>query len=70
LGDGTTTNRLTPTNVSGLGSGVQAITAGSNHTCAITATGAARCWGSNDFGKLGDGTTTNRLTPTNVTGLA
>ena len=46
LGDGTTTDRLAPTLVSGL-SGATAITAGASHTCALLATGAATCWGQN-----------------------
>ena len=70
LGDGTTTQRLTPTPVSGLSSGVAEITAGSTQTCAIITGGAVKCWGGNANGQLGDGTTTQRLTPTAVIGLA
>jgi alpha-tubulin suppressor-like RCC1 family protein len=69
LGDGTTTRRLTPVTVSGLGSGVQAISAGHRHTCALTNAGAVRCWGFNNFGQLGNGSTTNQLTPVTVSGL-
>jgi len=69
LGDGTTTIRLVPTPVSGLGSGVEAIATGSQHVCAVTTGGAALCWGWNAYGQLGDGTTTDRWTPTPVSGL-
>ncbi len=69
LGDGTTTNRSTPVPVTGLSSGVVSLAAGSGHTCAVTTGGAARCWGWNSYGQLGDGTTTNRSTPVPVTGL-
>ena len=69
LGDGTTTNQLTPTPVTGLSSGVTAITAGRYHTCALLATGALTCWGDNTYGHLGDGTTIHRKTPTAVSGL-
>lgn len=55
-------NVLTPTAVVGL-SGVESIRAGSNHTCALLASGAVRCWGINSNGQLGDGSTTARATP-------
>jgi alpha-tubulin suppressor-like RCC1 family protein len=69
LGDGTTTDHLTPMPVTGLSSGVTAIAAGNHHTCAVTSAGAVLCWGSNGHGNLGDGTTTMRLTPVAVSGL-
>jgi alpha-tubulin suppressor-like RCC1 family protein len=36
-------------------SGATAIAAGSGHTCALLASGAVSCWGSNSSGELGDG---------------
>jgi len=69
LGDGTSVQRLTPTVVSGLTSGVKSISSGLDHTCALMTNGDLKCWGNNAEGQIGDGTTVTRLTPTKVTGL-
>ncbi|MCT8972663.1 chromosome condensation regulator RCC1 [Microbaculum marinisediminis] len=69
VGNGTVVDVPVPVTVQGLSSGVATIAAGFGHTCAITETGAAKCWGSNGDGKLGDGTTTPRQTPVDVIGL-
>ncbi len=73
LGDGTTTRSSVPVRVVGLASGVTSISAsvlysGEAHTCAVVG-GAAKCWGFNRDGELGDGTTTSRSTPVQVVGL-
>jgi len=68
LGDGTTEPRLTPTPVSGLPGQPTAIVAGATHTCALLADGTAYCWGQNLYGQLGNGSTANAATPTQVVG--
>jgi alpha-tubulin suppressor-like RCC1 family protein len=39
---------------------------GDSHTCVLLGDGGAACWGYNGVGALGDGTTTTRFTPANV----
>jgi hypothetical protein len=62
LGDGTTTDRTTPTEVSGI-TNATSIAPGGSHTCALLTDGKMKCWGSNACGQLGDGTTTDCYTP-------
>ncbi len=69
LGNATTTNSNFPVDVSGLGSNILAISTGWYHSCALTALGGVKCWGSNSFGQLGNGNTTNQPTPVDVSGL-
>ena len=71
LGDGSTTVRPTPVLVSEELSFVAlapATTPNSNsvHTCGITATGEAYCWGTNALGQLGNGTTASSSVPLRV----
>ena len=39
------------------------------HSCARTRSGAVYCWGGNQFGQLGNGTTTQALIPVRVSGF-
>ena len=73
LGDGSAALSSTvPTAVAGptdpatpLG-GISAVTAGSNHTCALMADSTARCWGDGALGQLGGGSTGSSNVPVTV----
>ncbi|MBI2060176.1 MAG: hypothetical protein HYT87_10430 [Nitrospirae bacterium] len=69
LGDGTTTGRTSPVQVSTLTS-VGMLDSARWSNCAVLGSGAVRCWGANDYGQLGDGTTVTKSTPSAVTFIA
>lgn len=56
---GTTSTKLVAT----------AITAGTEHTCAVLSKGAIQCWGNNGSGELGNGTTTDSSVPVTAIGI-
>ena len=78
LGDNTVTRKLTPVSVAGavktfckISASVEAgrfVRTNAVHTLAIDKNGRAWAWGANVWGRLGDGTLTNRLTPVSVGG--
>ena len=68
LGDGTTTDRSTPVQVSGITTAAQ-ISLGYTHSCAILQDGTIECWGQNFYGQLGDGTNSDSATPVQVSGI-
>lgn len=71
LGNGTTTPRATAAlvmvNVTTPLQNVTAVAAGCNFSMALTTDGTVWAWGSNDDGQLGDGSTTDRWSPVQVT---
>ncbi len=67
LGDGTTTQSLTPVPVAGI-TGATDLSAGFDFGCAVVDSGVVKCWGANYAGQLGDGTTTNASIPVEVSG--
>ena len=63
LGNGTiSTPSYSPVDVVGLSNAIQ-VTGGGFSSCALLRDASISCWGYNDYGQLGDGTTTVRTTP-------
>ncbi len=52
------------------GTSVKIVTAGQDHSCALTTTGSVCCWGGNKNGQLGNGTNANSLVPVAVRGIS
>jgi len=68
LGNGTFNNSNIPVDVIGLDSGVQSVSSGGLHTCALIS-GKVKCWGDNFYGQLGNGSDSPSPIPTSVIGL-
>lgn len=69
IGDGTTGSpRTMPTPVGGITSAI-AVATGDYHTCALLAGGSVKCWGNNEVGQLGNGSTTSSVIPVTVSGV-
>lgn len=68
-GEGSSIVRVTPQTVTSLSTGdVTAVAGGAYHHCAIQ-NGKLKCWGYNDYGQLGNGSTTTARTPVDVTNM-
>lgn len=70
LGNNSTTNCLTPVSVAGVAKTFCKISSGGANCLAIDKYGRVWGWGYNNFGQLGDNSTTNRLTPVSLAGAA
>ena len=70
VGNSSPNDQHNPVTPSGLSGGVTHIEAGSYHTCARLENGAAKCWGANGSGQIGDGTQEERDAPVDVSDIA
>ncbi len=71
LGNGSITSSTVPVAVSGLSSGVSAVSVGSESACALLAGGGVECWGSNNYGEIGNASElSGSSVPIAVSGLA
>jgi alpha-tubulin suppressor-like RCC1 family protein len=68
LGDGESISKSSPVTVVGGITNWSQVSAGSNHSLGVTATGIAYAWGTGSLGRLGDGTTISRSSPVTVVG--
>jgi len=69
IGDGTTSDRMTPTTVTSIPTAASLSRFTGITTCSIIMDGTVRCWGWNQHGQIGDGTTVDRYLPTAVSGF-
>jgi alpha-tubulin suppressor-like RCC1 family protein len=70
MGNGTTTTyNTTPVAVTGISTAID-LSAGDDATCVVLNDRTMRCWGRNDYGQMGIGTTGNRSTPVVVMGIS
>ena len=69
LGNGTTTNELTPIKVDGL-TGIIIVQAGASHSLALKSDGTVWSWGNNASGQLGNNSTDSSLVPIQIPGLS
>jgi alpha-tubulin suppressor-like RCC1 family protein len=67
LGLGDTTNRFVLTQVTTFSGNVASVDCGASHTGVVTTNHQLYTFGNNTYGRLGDGTTTNRTSPTLIT---
>ncbi|NBT26267.1 MAG: hypothetical protein EBT09_06875, partial [Actinobacteria bacterium] len=66
LGDGTQGTNSTAPVAATAGRTFTNLVGGDLHTCGLDSSGTVYCWGWNNYGQLGDGTTTDRRTPVQV----
>ncbi|MFV2208673.1 RCC1 domain-containing protein [Actinomadura sp. LOL_016] len=69
LGRGSNEMSSTPKPVTGLEGDPAFLFSGGYHTCVAFKDGGMSCWGQNNFGQLGDGTTKNASKPVAVKGV-
>jgi alpha-tubulin suppressor-like RCC1 family protein len=72
LGNGAQANSSTPVEVRGISNATQ-VAAGEGvreHACALLSSGHVDCWGRNESGQFGNGTTGSSSTPVEVQGIA
>lgn len=70
LGDGSTSNRQTPVDISSNfagGGGTRLLTAGYSHAIIVLEDGTIKMWGYNGYGMYGDGSTGSMASPVDVT---